>query len=75
MLSIAVAPEWRGQAVAEGLYRRLVDDFHRRGVDAFRITVGEALAPAHRFYLRMGAVPRAHIQVHRGERSVVYVHT
>ena len=74
LLSIAVAPEWRGKAVADGLYRRLVDNFRRRGVDAFRITVGEALAPAHRFYQRMGATVTAEIEVHGGEKSKVYVH-
>lgn len=74
LLSLAVAPEWRGKAVADRLYQRLVEDFRCRGVDAFRITVGEALAPAHRFYQRMGATTAADIEVHGGEPSRVYVH-
>ncbi|WP_165942165.1 GNAT family N-acetyltransferase [Luteimonas arsenica] len=74
LLSLAVAPEWRGKAVADGLYRRLVEDFRKRGVDAFRITVGEALAPAHRFYQRMGATVAGEVEVHGGETSKVYVH-
>lgn len=73
LLSIAVSPEVRGRGVAEQLYRRLEEGFRERGVPAFRITVGDALQPAHRFYLRMGAKPAARIEVHAGEGSVVYV--
>ncbi|MGY0652476.1 GNAT family N-acetyltransferase [Luteimonas sp. A537] len=73
LLSIAVAPEWRGKAIADRLYSRLIEDFRHRGVDAFRITVGEALAPAHRFYQRMGADVAGEVEVHGGERSKVYV--
>lgn len=74
LLSLAVAPEWRGKSVAEGLYQRLVEDFRKRGVGAFRITVGETLAPAHRFYQRMGASVAGEVEVHGGEKSKVYVH-
>lgn len=74
LLSIAVDPSFRGQGVAELLYGRLVAYFRDDGVDAFRITVGEGLAPAHRFYQRMGAEPVSRIEVHQGETSVVYVH-
>jgi ribosomal protein S18 acetylase RimI-like enzyme len=74
LLSMAVSPEHRGQHVAERLYGRLVDHFRAHGVQDFRITVGEALAPAHRFYQRMGAKPTASIEVHAGKPSSVYVH-
>lgn len=74
LLSLAVAPEWRGKGVADRLYVRLVEHFDCRGVDAFRITVGEALAPAHRFYQRMGAAAAAQVTVHGNEVSKVYVH-
>lgn len=74
LLSIAVAQEARGTGVAESLYRRLVGVFADHGVDAFKITVGDALLPAQRFYTRMGAVAAAQIEVHQGERSIVFVH-
>lgn len=74
LLSLAVAPEWRGKGVAEALYQRLVEDFRTRGVPAFRIIVGESLAPAHRFYRRMGAEPAGEVEVHEGQASTVYVH-
>jgi ribosomal protein S18 acetylase RimI-like enzyme len=74
LLSMAVSPECRGQQVAEQLYTRLVDHFKASGIPDFKITVGEALAPAHRFYQRMGAKPAARTQVHAGESSSIYIH-
>ena len=74
LLSLAVAPEWRGQQVADRLYARLVADFRQRQIDAFRITVGEPLVPAQRFYGRMGATVAGRVEVHGGEASRVYVH-
>jgi GNAT superfamily N-acetyltransferase len=74
LLSMAVSPSHRGQRVAEQLYGRLVDHFKASGVAEFKITVGEALAPAHRFYQRMGAKPVAKTEVHAGESSRNYVH-
>lgn len=73
LLSIAVEPTARGTGVAERLYRRLDYHFRERGISAFRIIVGDSLAPAHRYYKRMGATAVDHIQVHAGERSTVYV--
>lgn len=73
LLSLAVAPEARGSGVADALYRKLVEDFQARGVNAFRIIVGDGLAPAHRFYQRMGATVAGEVQVHEGEASKVYV--
>lgn len=74
LLSMAVSSAYRGQRVAERLYRRLLDQFKASGVPAFKITVGEALAPAHRFYQRMGAAPAAKVEVHDGESSTIYLH-
>lgn len=73
LLSIAVDPLARGRGVAEKLYRRLEVHFRERGKPAFRITVGDSLAPAHRFYCRMGAQPVARTQVHAGEESLIYL--
>lgn len=73
LLSIAVSREARGQGIADSLYRRLMECYRLRGVRDFRIVVGDALAPAHRFYRRMGAVPVGRIEVHAGEGSTVYV--
>ena len=75
LLSLAVAPDARGSGVAERLYHRLATYFKDAGEGAFKITVGDALAPAHRFYTRMGAVPAGRVEVHQGQGSILYVHT
>jgi ribosomal protein S18 acetylase RimI-like enzyme len=73
LLSIAVDPPFRGRGHAERLYTELSAYFAERGLAEFKIVVGAALAPAHRFYRRMGAVPVAEIEVHKGAASTVYV--
>lgn len=75
LLSIAVAPDFRGQRYAETLYRELGKHFLERGLPTFKIVVGSALVPAHKFYRRMGAQPVAEIEVHQGLASTVYVQT
>jgi GNAT superfamily N-acetyltransferase len=73
LLSIVVAPAARGTGVADDLYHRLSKHFLAEDVSAFRIVVGAALVPAHRFYRRMGAEPVAQTQVHAGVVSTVFV--
>ena len=73
LLSIAVDPSIRGTGCADNLYRQLEDYCRQQGVERFKIVVGDALTPAHRFYQRMGAVAVGRIEVHEGEGSVVYV--
>lgn len=75
LLSLAVALDARGSGVAERLYHRLAMYFEEAGEGAFKITVGDALARAHRFYIRMGAVPAGRVEVHEGQGSILYVHT
>lgn len=72
LLSIALDPAYRGQHLAETLYQRLTEFFGSRGSAEFKIVVGAALGPAHRFYLRMGAEPVAQTEVHQGEHSTIY---
>ncbi|MBK8637503.1 MAG: GNAT family N-acetyltransferase [Chromatiaceae bacterium] len=73
LLSIAVDPACQGRGMAADLYAGLKIFFATRGQGAFKIIVGAPLAPAHRFYRRMGAEPVAEIEVHRGADSTVYV--
>lgn len=74
LFSIAVADSVRGEGVAQRLYNQLVERFRQDGEAAFCIVVGQRLAPAHRFYKRMGAVPVAQISVHDGQASTLYRH-
>lgn len=75
LLSVAVSPAYRGQGHAEALYTELKGFFARRDLGSFKILAGAPLAPAHRFYRRMSAVPTAVIAVHQGASSTVYVQT
>jgi ribosomal protein S18 acetylase RimI-like enzyme len=74
LLSIAVSPEMRGKGCAQALYLRLTRHFEETGTESFRIVVGEALHPAHRFYTRMGARVVGEVEIHRGRKSLVYTH-
>jgi GNAT superfamily N-acetyltransferase len=73
LLSIALLPAARGSGRAADLYNRLADHFRSRNIEAFRIVVGDTLAPAHRFYQKMGATVAEKVQVHAGKESTIYV--
>jgi ribosomal protein S18 acetylase RimI-like enzyme len=73
LLSIAINSDFRGQGIAQDLYKELCAYYRDNGVAAFKIVVGGKLAPAHRFYLACGAKPVDKVQVHTGEDSTVYV--
>ncbi len=73
LLSIVVAPQYRGKKVSENLYSRLREHFSHAGVKAFKIMVGKELNTAHRFYQRMGAQPVGEYELHEGAKSVLYV--
>jgi len=71
LLSIAVAEDQRGSGIAPELYRRLCHEFELRQCEAFRIVVGAGLAPARRFYAKMGAREVRTVNVHQGEKSLI----
>lgn len=73
LLSIAVATDVRRTGHAETLYCRLCTELYKRNVSAFRILVGAALTPAHRFYQKMGAQVIGQLELHANESSLLYV--
>ena len=75
LFSIAVATTFRGQGVSVKLYNSLSNYFREKNINSFKIIVGHALAPAHRFYVRMGAIPHDTIEIHAGEKSTLYIQT
>ena len=72
LLSIAVDREYRGRGVSDRLYESLIDHCRSMNAPAFKIIVGEALLPAHRFYRRMGAEVVGEVYVHGDQRSLIY---
>lgn len=73
LLSIVVDPSQQGEGYAEKLFVSLCKYFATKGVSEFRIVVGIDLARAHRFYEKMGSVVADEVEVHQGERSIVYI--
>jgi GNAT superfamily N-acetyltransferase len=73
LLSIVVDPVARGTGCADRLYQHLISYCRSRGIESFRIVVGDTLSSAHSFYVRMGAVPVGRVEVHSGESSIIYV--
>jgi ribosomal protein S18 acetylase RimI-like enzyme len=72
LLSIGVGQSSRRHGHAEALFQELCATFRGNGVRAFKIVVGTSLAPAQRFYERMGATAAGTLSVHDGESSIVY---
>ena len=72
LLSIAVDLKYRGKGVSERLYEGLINHCRASKKPAFKIIVGEALLPAHRFYRRMGARVVGEVCVHGDQCSLVY---
>lgn len=73
LISIAVSLDDRRSGVAFRLYQGLKEAAMDGGFDAFKIVVGEKLDSAHKFYVRMGAIPVATTLVHGKAKSIVYV--
>jgi len=73
LLSISVDTSHRGKGVADRLYHSLELEFAARGIQSFKIIVGQELLPAHKFYKRMGASEVGQFQLHRGASSLVFV--
>lgn len=73
LFSIAVASSFRGQGVSTVLYNTLSNYFIKKDIYSYKIIVGNALVPAHRFYTKMGAIPFGDIEIHAGEKSTLYI--
>ena len=73
LLSIVVTPARQGKGYAEKLFVGLCYYFGNNGANGFHIVVGNHLYQAHSFYLKLGSEPIGEVEVHKGERSTVYL--
>jgi ribosomal protein S18 acetylase RimI-like enzyme len=73
LLSIAVDETYRGKGMSQRLFSELVEEFKRRNVQQFKVVVGEKLIAACKFYEKMGGILHPEIEVHKGEKSKIYV--
>lgn len=73
LLSLSVDARLRRRGIAEKLYRSLQARFTEAGVAGFTILVGDELASARQFYVKMGAQAHAAATLHRGTGSTIFV--
>lgn len=73
LLSIVVDTNYRGKGIASMLYRELIKFFKERNVKEFKIIVGAELKEAQKFYEKMGAKKVGEFELHKGNKSYVYI--
>ena len=74
LLGIVVDKNYRGEGIAQKLFKKLEEEFRSRDIKQFKIATGESLVRAQRFYESLGAEKAASIEVHRGQKTIVYVY-
>lgn len=72
LLSIAVKSDYRGNGVAQSLFKELSSQFKKKGIASFKIIVGDRLIAAKNFYMKMGATEIGEITIHQGEQSTIF---
>jgi ribosomal protein S18 acetylase RimI-like enzyme len=73
LLSIVVQENTRGKGVADALLTELKNRFFKHGITCFQVVVGSANKRACRFYERNGGRLLTEVEVHRGEKSKIYI--
>ena len=73
LLSIVVDKNYRGKGIAQKLFEKIEEEFRSRNIKQFKVVVGQKLVAACKFYEKMGGVFCAEVEVHKGEKSRVYV--
>lgn len=72
LLDIAILKQYQGKGVAQLLFHAFTKKLHAAGIDEFKITTGENLVAAQRFYEKLGAEKAGEIEVHKGQKTIVY---
>ena len=74
LLDIAVLKEYQGTGAAQLLFQEFAKNLYAIGIDRFKITTGESLAGAQRFYKKLGAKKAGEVEVHKGQKTLVYIY-
>ncbi|MBW2078947.1 MAG: GNAT family N-acetyltransferase [Deltaproteobacteria bacterium] len=72
LLDIAITKEHQGVGLAQLLFQSFSDRLSEMEIDEFKITTGESLVRAQRFYEKLGAQKAGEVEVHKGEKTYVY---
>jgi len=73
LLSIAVKEDYQRKGVAQQLFKALAKEFYKKGINEFKIVVGDSLLNAKKFYRKMGCIKVGEFELHKGERSEIYI--
>lgn len=73
LLSIVVDKNYRNKGEAQKLFEELVKEFRKHNIKQFKVVVGSNLKAACNFYEKMNGILHSEIEVHKGEKSKVYV--
>lgn len=74
LLDIAVLKEYQGAGVAQLLFQKFAENLYAIGIDRFKITTGESLVTAQRFYEKLGAEKAGEVEVHKGQKTIIYIY-
>ena len=73
LLSIVVDKDYRGKGIAQKLFGKLEEEFRSRNIKQFKVIVGSKLIAACKFYEKMDGILYSEIEVHKGEKSRIFV--
>jgi len=74
LLSIAVNEAFQGKGRASLIFNALVEEFKKQKINSFKIIVGSNLNRASKFYEKIGCKKTTEIEIHKGEKSYIYVY-
>lgn len=74
LLDIAILKQYQGKGVAQLLFHTFAKKLYAAGYDEFKITTGEKLVGAQRFYEKLGAERAGEIEVHKGQKTIIYIY-
>jgi len=73
LLSMAVEEEFQGKGISKELFKKLVIEFHKKGINEFKTIAGNKLVKANKFYQKIGCEKIGEVEVHEGDISTVYM--
>lgn len=74
LLTIAVKKDFQGRGIAREMLALFLSEMRKRGVRVFRVVVGEELKSAINFYEKNGFKFLKETEVHKGQKSRIYIY-
>ena len=74
LLTIAILKEFHGQGIAQKMFEKFVSEMEKRGINVFKVVVGESLSQAIKYYEKMGFEFHSSCSIHGKELSRIYTY-